>query len=432
MQLNHLNAPYHFHNLIYEDSSIDSKDQKPPLAFSNLYRPTDSYFSFHPFEGFMNGKIALISRINSLSKSTIPNLPYKIIELISNDLWFFLVKKISQSVCIREILDVEAKTSCIFNAFLVASLLLGKSEAKKAIHRISFMHWSPCIFSKEGLLYQLYIKDLFCGEYVNFLDKNLSDKEYTSEKAKKMICGYLKPMDRYREFTQSILENNKEKIKESNLNIKNHFEKALGNLAYNFNLRTIEKLQSKIEKNKDEVSEDRSFLYFVAIMMPRDYSNIISNQPPLETFENKNTRCNYYHVFLIEQFKGEDQTRYRIYQSWQNYFTLKEYFELAGTGKIGLPFEKLKENIQEFKNLFERSNFAKNESEIFKCFEANLDSNTAFPPSFFSTYSKTFYGLSLRYLVRPFNPRNALENFLSINPSIEKNIYLDLFRNHVP
>lgn len=304
-----------------------------------------------------------------------------------------------------------AETSCILNLLALSIIFLGASEASKITALLSFSHKQPVDFVlPNGELWRYYIDYLFSGAIL--MAYNIKDLEGSHLEAMKMLIRQTS-FRRYYETTlsgfiqcyqtKSIEDSSNSQVNPIIIGNLNH---ALKWLHYDFNKVVLDIFKNDLASNSQHVSEKVSFVYFVAMLMPNNYPD-----PDIEG--GKSSHKTFYHALTIEQFQSPSGVAHRIYQSWINAMTLRQYFQhkqYRDCHEGCLSLEQMRKYL----------------TDLGKILSPNIDASISFglqqrcfgvgtrfpiPPYYYDESQKTLKGISLRYIGRKICPQDAVKNY---------------------
>jgi hypothetical protein len=336
--------------------------------------------------------------------SSLSLLPFKVIKFMANQCLVPFVQSSVHHIRKRTITVQEARTSCILNMIALSIIFSGSYKAKFILDRLRYTtRVNMDIPLMDENKWQYCVNNLFSGRIIRAANKELPDRKITREFMDEQSNEYLKP---FLELTKPIINScfeidKSSSKKEANEKIISNLENALMNLKYDFNRTIILSLKLEMEENQlKKVNDQTSFVYYLAIHVPK-------------THKNEKDSIEFYHAFVIEQFKTENSVLYRLYNSWINGMTLLEFFQKKNYGDSAegcFTFEQISEFLNDVHRIVAPTTDQKEIGGLReKCFGHNP--LHMLPSISFDPQKRMLKGLSFRYVSSEFNPLECFDNF---------------------
>lgn len=344
--------------------------------------------------------------------------PFKTIRYMATHCLVPFVQAAARNMSQTTISVEEAQTSCLFNMRALSIIFSGIAKANFCMERINYTCDIPLRLAlADKSLWSYTVNNLFSGRIILAANRELPNDRLTHEFANRVKKECVQP---YLEMTQPMIERcyhigKVASLEEANAKIIRNFEEALTAFKYDFNRYVISSLQIEMHRNNWKgVNEQTSFVYYISIHKPITY----------EVREDEHSRKgnNYYHAFVIEQFKGSKDVLFRLYNSWRGAMTLIEHFQKKnyGDGSEGcMTYQQVCEFLKHVHLIVSPTTDQTIISELRKrCFEYGSFGEPF--PHFFDSKMRLLKGLSLRYVACEFNPKDCLENFHDFMQSEER------------
>jgi|GEM_PF-6386815 hypothetical protein len=334
------------------------------------------------------------------------DLFHKIRQLTLNSiLWGDLLK-----IANREILDgstpsEELDTSCIVNFCLLNMIFLGEEKAKEIMNPLT-VHFTfnlpLTIVENENLkTVDLLFHHFLTGNAIIHQNKKYKKSSYKSF-SNDFVASF-----NSREFTTPF----------------NIFKEKIGKL-YSGELdpflfahckNVVDNLENEIEGNRDNVTENCSFIYHVLITTP-DYTTALNGSQE----QISKSPINYYHSFILEHYysKSANTDFIRLHNAWKDEFSLSSFYDnmkYCREDENCLSKDQRKLFFSNFRDMLscrESTHFEELESAQSFCFKVKKQSMPV--AAIFRKDEGIFTGLSLRYMTSIIDPKDCIVNINNI------------------
>lgn len=328
-------------------------------------------------------------------------LPFKVAKLMATTIPYKFVNTISK----KDLNKYEAETSCIHNLYALIAIFSGLKKAQTICDRLELLTTSNFLIDiNKEKKWKWKVANLFSGDAVSEFNSKIDDNLYNATNRQKSYRDFLLPsFNQFMKYTQPIIEKCKMQIqhleesdKEYEQTFTSNLEKAWKTIDYNFNSNTYDRLCIEFFENIELVNEDNSFIYYIVLTKPSN-----------DTFSSHDI----YHAFAIEQYYSNDKEKvyYRIYQSWAEKMTLKDYFEKKGYGDLdegAMTYGELNTFLCDFDKILVGKGTEKIREECFGYGAVPSPQLVVF-----NSEERILSGLSLRFIASSINPGDCFDNF---------------------
>lgn len=333
-------------------------------------------------------------------------LPYRVVKLMATTIPDAFVNKIHKESLVK----LQAETSCIHNLYALMVIFCGKDKADIIEKRLLLDTLIDVnIDLPNGGKWKLKVKNLFSGDSIIQLKKIIPDHLYTNDnKNLHLQKSVNQSINRYLDYINPLVNkfSKTNKSLDKDVSIISFLKTAIRD--YNFNLASLSNLYSTIMDNINLADKDNSYIYYIVI------SQTLNKLEKVHGWY-------IYHALAIEQYfsKSHNSNRYRIYQSWVDKMSLKNYFSKTGYGDLD----------EGSMSWLELSNFISmlgiilkgepDEKLREKCF-GYVEKDQPIKNLFFYSEENILTGLTFRFIETRITPGDCLQNFESALKNIKE------------
>lgn len=289
----------------------------------------------------------------------------------------------------------ELMKSCIINFDLLNMIFVGEAQAKKIINLLEYtkslnIPLTVCNNNKIETKNVLF-HHIFSGNEVIEFNKKLSDNSYKSsvDETIKISTEFIEKIQKF--YSGQHVDN--------------------PTSLHDYNHHVIDVLEKEMEKNKDKVSENCSFIYHVVINLPKQD---IAKSGTQKEIENAPIQC--FHSFILEQCyspeKNSDVTR--VHHAYRDHYSVAEHYAKMGYGDkdegclTSTGRKRFCADLRGMLSFGKEKHFEDLQKHQAACF--NVEDKLS-PPGFFRLNDRIFSGLSIRYITSKIDPRECQAYF---------------------
>jgi hypothetical protein len=287
----------------------------------------------------------------------------------------------------------ELMTSCVINFYLLNMLFVGKERFNKIINPLEKAGRPLTIpINIKGNKFNMLFHHIFSGNEVASLNENYFITPLPKQELDKLVNISEK-------FISNIY----------NLYLNGNVDRPA---LHNYNHPVIQKLESEIEKNKNKVSEDCSFIYHVAITTPEPNIALYGTQDDI-----KNNFVAYSHAFILEQYYSPSQKKdfLRLHHAWKNTFSVAKHYEKYDDWDEGCldtnGQKKFFENLRLLHSFGKTKDFKDLKEAQWNCFQVNEDVT---PPGIFRFADGIYTGKTILYATTQINPKECQQHIQEV------------------
>lgn len=324
-----------------------------------------------------------------------PYVPYRLIRLMATQIPYVFVNSIYTQ---ENLSKLQSETSCNFNLYAFMVIFSGKNKADLFYKLITLSTKANVYIELKNERNKYSFVNCFSGDVIIDLINNIPESNYTAENIKNNINKSIqRPMSRLHNHLISASNNS------SNFSLKRMAETAKEN--FDFNDNTLSNLKTSMTDHIRLIDPDNSYIYYILITLPHVWIPGI------------------YHAFAIEQYFSirKNVVLYRVYQTWFNNMTLKDYFAKKGYGD----FDEgclTKQEMDRF--LIDLTKILKGDSNKIlrkRCFGYVNEKSQIQHLMIDETYVRDKYlaGMVIRYIPTSFKPADCFQHFSTASDRYE-------------
>jgi hypothetical protein len=362
--------------------------------------------------------------IKIISKSS-PNalIPLRVIRTLASNCLPELMELVLDTLFRGDYEDFEGnilQSSCVNSFYAISTICTGVLQTSR-------MKWLIDIEPKFVINFRFPFSDfkseikifhLFAGNVTQVLYENSNYPTITSEQKKRVIFDNALP--HLKAFSDCILDEGR-RIHQTGFNVTDDQLTILNIIRsskFMFNRSVLHSLRAEFKKYAPKVSIDQSFLYSISTKFPR--FEMDNDLPPDE--RDVFITSTVEHAFLLEQFQcpNDNTVRVRLYQSWIAKATLLDELSKYSTDdskNSSWDVEELERFLDRLEAYYCSETGYLEPERALACFGYNHDERSNPAPRKYplvSSIGNMITGISLRYIVQPFNPKDSTKNLRAI------------------